>query len=326
VSVDEQALTGAVQRHLDPSMTAAGLRRLTGGASNETWSFELVGPDGSRQPLILRIDRRGDWLGPTTEARLLRAADAARVPVPQVRFVLDEQDGLGAGYVMSHVEGETIPRRILRDERFAEARPQMARQAGRIAARLHAIPLDELPELPGFADHDHPATAQIAQQRELLDTYGEPHPVFELALRWLEQRVPDVAGATLVHGDFRNGNFVVGEDGIRAVLDWELAHIGDPVEDLGWLCVPSWRFRQLDHPVGGFGHYEDLLAGYAEVSGREVNRESIRFWEVLGTVRWGVICIVQAFTHLHGLHRSVELAAIGRRVAEMEHHLLEMID
>ena len=326
MSVDQDTLTAAVQRHLEASVEAANLRRLTGGASNETWAFDLVGPDGTHQPLILRIDRRGNWESPATEARLLRAADAAHVPVPTVRFVLDEQDGLGAGYVMSHVDGETIPRRILREERFASARPLMARQAGRIAARLHAIPLEELPELPAFPGHAHPATAQIEQQRELLDSYGEPHPAFELALRWLEERVPAFQSATLVHGDFRNGNFVVGEDGIRAVLDWELAHIGDPVEDLGWLCVPSWRFRQLDHPVGGFGHYGDLLEGYAEVSGREVDRESIRFWEVLGTVKWGVICIVQAFTHLHGLHRSVELAAIGRRVAEMEHHLLEMID
>ena len=200
------------------------------------------------------------------------------MPVPTVRFVLAEDDGLGAGYVMSHVEGETIPRRILRDESLAPARQRMARQAGQIAARIHAVPLDEVGELPGFDGYDHPARAEIAQNRELLDAYGEPHPAFELALRWLEERLPPFEEATLVHGDFRNGNLVVGEDGIRAVL------------------------------------------------GREVDLEAMRFWEVLGTVRWGVICIVQAFTHLHGLHRSVELAAIGRRVCEMEHHVLEMID
>lgn len=326
MSVDEQRLTGALRRHLDPSATAGDVRRLTGGASNETWAFDLIGPDGTREALILRVDRRGSWLGPTTEARLLQAADRWAVPVPRVRFVLDAEDDLGAGYVMSRIEGQTIPRRILRDERFAAARQRMAGQAGRIAARIHAVGLDEVPDLPGFEGHDHPAAAQIAQQRELLDGYGQPHPVFELALRWLEERLPPFQGATLVHGDFRNGNLVVGEEGIRAVLDWELAHVGDPVEDLGWLCVPSWRFRQMDRPVGGFGHYEDLLAGYAEVSGREIDPAAVRFWEVLGTVRWGVICIVQAFTHLQGVQRSVELAAIGRRVCEMEHHLLEMID
>lgn len=324
--VEEAALTRAVQRHLAGGAEATGLHRLTGGASNETLAFDLVASDGRREPLILRLDRRGDHRGPAREARLLRAAGRRGVPVPGVRFVLAEEDGLGAGYVMDRIDGETIPRRILREEALAPARRRMARQAGEIAARIHAVPLEEVGELPGADGDVHPAVAEIAQSRELLDAYGEPHPTFELALRWLEERLPPLEGATLVHGDFRNGNLVVGEEGIRAVLDWELAHVGDPVEDLGWLCVPSWRFRELDHPVGGFGGYEDLLAGYAAVSGREVDRETVRFWEVLGTVRWGVICIVQAFTHLHGLHRSVELAAIGRRVCEMEYHLLEMID
>ncbi len=326
MAVDEATLADAVRRHLDVAGRVEGLRRLTGGASNETWSFRLVDGDGQPEPLILRIDRRGTWLGPTTEARLLEAAGRHQVPVPRVRFVLDEDDGLGAGYVMSHVEGETIPQRILRDESLADARAAMARQAGRIAGRIHTVPLEEVGELPGVDGHAHPAQAQIDQQRELLDAYGEPHPVLELALRWAEERLPAFEGATLVHGDFRNGNFVVGPDGIRAVLDWELAHIGDPLEDLGWLCAPSWRFRRLDHPVGGFGHYDDLLAGYAETSGREVDPEAVRFWEVLGNVRWGVICIIQAFTHLQGQHRSVELAAIGRRVAEVEHQVLAMID
>ena len=326
MTVDEAALTAAVRHHLGADADVTGLRRLTGGASNETWSFDLVAAEGHVDPLILRVDRRGHWLGPAAEARLLEAAARQGVPVPRVRFVLAEEDGIGAGYVMTRIEGETIPRRILRDEALADARAAMARQAGEIAARIHAVPLDEVLPLPGADAHGHPAAVEIAQQRELLDAYGEPHPVLELALRWLEERLPPATEVTLVHGDFRTGNLVVGHDGIRAVLDWELAHVGDPVEDLGWLCVPSWRFRQLDRPVGGFGHYEDLLAGYEAVSGRRVALESVRFWEVLGTVRWAVICIVQAFTHLHGVHRSVELAAIGRRVAEMEHHLLEMID
>lgn len=324
--MDEAALTRAVRHHLDERATATGLTRLTGGASNETWSFDLLGGDGDRTPLILRIDRRGLGHGPATEVRLLGAADRQGVPVPKVRLVLDDEDGLGAGYVMERIEGETIPRRILRDESLADARRRMARQAGEIAARIHAVPLADVGDLAGRDDDRHPAVAQISQQRELLDAYGQPHPAFELALRWLEERLPPVAATTLVHGDFRNGNFIVGREGIRAVLDWELAHVGDPVEDLGWLCAPSWRFRERDKPVGGFGHYDDLLAGYAAVAGHEVDLEHVRFWEVLGTVRWGVICIVQAFTHLDGHHRSVELAAIGRRVCEMEHQVLQMID
>lgn len=302
------------------------MQRLTGGASRETWAFEAVGPDGSSEELVLRRDRSGGLgAGSAVERALLEVAERGSVPVPPVRFPLEERDGLGTGYVMERVQGETIPRRILRDDAYARARPRMARQAGEIAARVHALPLEDLPDLPGSADDANPALARVAEYRELLDSFGEPHPVFELALRWLEDHAPSHTGTALVHGDFRNGNFIVGPDGIRAVLDWELAHLGDPMEDLGWLCTRSWRFRVLDKPVGGFGDYDDLFAGYESVSGTPVDPDVVRYWEVFGTLRWGEICIVQAFNHLEGRHRSVELAAIGRRVCETEHHLLEMI-
>ena len=130
----------------------------------------------------------------------------------------------------------------------------------------------------------------------------------------------------LVHGDFRNGNFIVGPDGIRAVLDWELAHLGDPIEDLGWLCVKSWRFGVVDKVVGGFGDVPALLEAYRAAGGAPVDEETLRFWIVLGTIKWGVICVGQAFTHLNGIVRSIELATLGRRVAEMEWDLLDLLD
>lgn len=326
-SVTPEALTAAVERHGTPGARVDATRRLTGGASRETWSFDVRRSDGETVGLVLRRDRPGG-LGADTalEQRLIELAERHAVPVPRVVFALDEGDGLGTGYVMERIDGETIPRRILRDERFATARPLMARQAGEIAARIHGIPTDSLPELPAPDDSGHPALDQVAQYRELLDAYGEPHPVFELGLGWLEQHAPPPAEVALVHGDFRNGNFIVGPDGIRAILDWELAHLGDPMEDLGWLCARAWRFREVDHPVGGFGDYDDLFAGYEAVSGRPVDPRAVHFWEVFGTLKWGEMCIIQAFTHLQGHHRSVELATIGRRVAEQEHHLLQMID
>jgi aminoglycoside phosphotransferase (APT) family kinase protein len=224
--------------------------------------------------------------------------------------------------VMDRVEGATIPRKILRDEEFARARPQLAAQCGEIAARIHAIGPGSLPRLP-----EQGAVAQLDQYRGLLDTFGEPHPAFELGLKWLEERVPRAPPEPeLVHGDFRNGNFIVGTDGIRAVLDWELAHLGDPVEDLGWLCVKSWRFGLPEKLVGGFGTVADLLDAYERSGGRPVDEAALRFWMALGTLKWGVICVGQSFTHLSGLVRSVELATLGRRVAETEWDLLEILD
>jgi aminoglycoside phosphotransferase (APT) family kinase protein len=150
----------------------------------------------------------------------------------------------------------------------------------------------------------------------------------ELGLRWLEDHLPETGAAApprLVHGDYRNGNFIVGPEGIRVVLDWELSHLGDPVEDLGWLCVKSWRFGNVDQRVGGFGTTDELLTAYAAAGGANVSPGHLRYWETFGTLKWGIICEMQCFAHLQGLVRSVELAALGRRIAETEWDLLELI-
>ena len=318
------ALARVASRALRTDVSVEGVSRLSGGASRETWSFDAVTGDGRRHALVLRRDpaRHVGASDRSTEYRLLVAARDAGVPVPRVRALLDEADGLGSGFMMDLVDGETIPRRILRDEAFEPVRPMLARQCGEIAARVHAVPLGALPALPVQG-----AAEQIEQYRSLLDAFGEPHPAFELGLRWLSEHAPPAPDTpTLVHGDFRNGNFVVGPDGIRAVLDWELSHLGDPVEDLGWLCVKSWRFGNTRHVVGGFGDLDDLLDAYAAVAGHAVDPEHVRYWVAFGTLKWGVICIAQAFTHLSGTVRSVELATLGRRVAEMEWDLLDVLD
>jgi hypothetical protein len=135
---------------------------------------------------------------------------------------------------------------------------------------------------------------------------------------------PTPTGRAVVHGDFRLGNVMVGPDGLVGVLDWELAHLGDPAEDLGWLCVPSWRFGG-PHPVAGIGTREELLSAYAAAGGGAVDPRTLGWWEAYGTLRWGVICVQQAATHLTGAVRSVELAAIGRRVCEVELDLLDLL-
>ncbi|MEZ5205083.1 MAG: phosphotransferase family protein [Acidimicrobiales bacterium] len=158
-----------------------------------------------------------------------------------------------------------------------------------------------------------------------LDLLDEHRPAFELALRWLADRRPPERPTSVVHGDFRVGNLLVDPDhGLRAVLDWELAHLGDPLEDLGWLCVRAWRFGG-DGEAGGVGPLDDLLDAYAEATGEPVSADDVHWWIVAGTLTWGLICAVQARRHLDGHVRSVELATIGRRVCETEYDLLDLI-
>jgi len=311
-------LAAVVGDALGTIVEVSGLTRLPGGASRETWSFTVRGPDGAPTQLVLRRDPPGAPVsGLRLEASLLRAAARAGVPVPNVIVAGDVAAGLGATFmVMAFVEGETIARRILRDEHLAEARSVLAAQCGRALAAIHRI---DPVEIPGLAGGD-----PLEQLRGLLDRLGQPHPAFELGLRWLAETRPARSAEAVVHGDFRNGNLIVGPEGIRAVLDWELAHRGDPLEDLGWLCVKAWRFGST-LPVGGFGTIEQLVSAYEEAGGGTVDAPTLHWWQVLGTLRWGIICIVQTLTHTTGAVRSVELAAIGRRVCEVEWDLLELL-
>jgi len=313
-----EALQRVLRPILGPGVEVGDLGRMAGGSSRETWAFTVHGGEAPPARYVLRRDPPGaPSSGVRLEAGLLAAAARAGVPVPGIVAAGDADAGLGAAFVvMEFVDGETIPRRILREQALAPARAVMAAQCGEILAALHTI---EPHEVPGLAGGD-----QLESLRGLLDHLGQPHPAFELGLRWLASTRPARTGETVVHGDFRNGNLIVGPEGVRAVLDWELAHLGDPMEDLGWLCVPAWRFG-APLPVGGFGTVEDLVAAYERASGRRVDRDVLHWWEVLGTLRWGIICIVQAMTHMTGAVRSVELAAIGRRVCEVEWDLLEAI-
>jgi aminoglycoside phosphotransferase (APT) family kinase protein len=292
--------------------------RLPGGASRETWRVVVRTPAGNQRVLVLRRDPPGaPPSGLMLEARLLEAASRAGVPVPVLVASGERLEGDGDGFLlMDFVAGETIPRRILRDDAYATVRPVLARQCGTILAALHRIPPVEVPGLPGGD--------ALEQLRSLADRLSQPHPAFELAFRWLAEHKPAPTAETVVHGDFRNGNLIIGADGIRAVLDWELAHRGDPLEDLGWLCVKAWRFGEV-LPVGGFGTTEDLVAAYENAGGMPVDATALHWWMVLGTLRWGIICIVQTLTHVMGMVRSVELAAIGRRVCEVEWDLLELL-
>ncbi|HSG87650.1 MAG TPA: phosphotransferase family protein [Pseudomonadales bacterium] len=336
-----EQIARALGRHLEERLgaepTIARLRRLTAGAANQTWRFDVAGRDAAgaevrldcvlrRTPYAADAESREATAEDATnldkagEALVQEAARRAGVEAAEVLFVLDAADELGEGYVMLALEGETLARRILRDDEYADARTVLAHQCGATLARLHAVDTAVLPPL-----NTSTAATQLERYGDLYRSFEQPVPVFDLAFRWLAERCREPQRSTLVHGDFRNGNLMIGREGIRAVLDWELAHLGDPMEDLGWLCVTSWRFGEIDRPVGGFGLREDLFAGYEEAGGGDVDAEAVRYWELFGTLKWGVMCMMMTRAHLTGAARSVERAAIGRRVSETELDLLTLL-
>ena len=288
------------------------LTRLSGGASRDTWRFRADG-----RALVVQRQRASDVRNMLAEAAVVQVAHAAGVPVPEL-VTSDRGDDGSAFMVLAAIDGETIARKLLRDDRFATARSLLVAQLGAALARIHSVDVSKLPGAVAPTD-------QIVQYTGALDDLGQPHPVLEMVRNWLIDNRPASTSQGLVHGDFRLGNVIVGEDGLRAVIDWELAHLGDPMEDLGWLCVKAWRFGG-GQPVAGMGSYGELFEAYEAAGGATVDPDVVRWWEVLGTWKWGVMCISQASAHLSGVVRSHELAAIGRRVCENEHDLFLALD
>jgi aminoglycoside phosphotransferase (APT) family kinase protein len=318
------ALAALAPRIASAARSISGLERLSGGATQEIWRFDVDTAEGSR-PLIVRrepggIRRSLVGVGLNVEAQLLTAARASGVPAPEVLHVLTPEDGLGPGFIMGFVAGEALGARIVKEPTLAAARDTLAYSCGQVLARIHAIDAGRFPTLAQQSPADLIEQWRAAYRRDIVR-----RPVFDLAFRELSASCPPPPNRPrLVHGDFRNGNLMVGAEGLRAVLDWELAHIGDPMEDLGWLCVNSWRFGRIEKPVGGFGEYADLYAGYEAAGGSPVNRAMAKWWETFGTLRWGVMC-TGSLAAFRGADASVERAMIARRTSETEIDLLRLM-
>jgi aminoglycoside phosphotransferase (APT) family kinase protein len=307
-----RAIAARLQEVLGEPLSAP-VTRLSSGASRHTLLFATP----SRGELVLQSDRHASDPPRPRQAPLFVAAAQAGVPVPRV--IADGEDDAALGprwIVVQALAGTSDPRRILSGEDVPAA-PALLDDIAAALAAVHRMPA-EASLAPAVED-------SLGDLRRMHDALGEPHPTFELAFRALREG-PPAAPRALVHGDFRMGNLMVAREGLSGVLDWELTHVGDPVEDLGWLCVPAWRFGRRERPAAGLGSREELLAAYERHAHGSVDPAALAWWELAGTLRWGVICVMQAFTHLSGATRSVEHAVIGRRACEVEWDLLEMLD
>lgn len=316
------ALAPVVSTALGVDAAIENLRALTGGASRSTWAFDAITPE-DRRALILRIGPPDDvHASMELEARVQAVAAAAGTPVPHVLVADNSAAALGNPFLIcEEVEGEPIARRIERQLEKAggqTARSELLSQCAQALAAIHRADADD----PELATQD-----QLTEWRSRLDAMGDTTATFEWAFRWLAANRPAPSPPHLVHGDYRMGNLIVDGSDLAAVLDWELVHVGEVYEDLAWFCIRAWRFgAPADRAAGGLGSIEDFLCGYEQAGGTAVDRAAFHWWLVLATLRWGVICRYQAERHLSGQTRSVELAAIGRRVCETEWDLLNLFD
>lgn len=296
----------------------SGLRRLTGGATMESWRFSAGGKEYvlRRAPSLAFMEGRP--FGHATEAAIIRAARAAGVTAPVVATVLEESDGIGSGFVMQALPGTPDPRAI----QAMEDPLTIVREAARDLARIHSLGRDDLPgEIP-VLDY----AEGVAGLRQQFEEAGGDRPIIALGLRWLLDNLPEPVEPVLNHGDYRLGNLLCEDSHLTGVLDWELAHFSDPHEDLAFGCMAVWRFARYDRPALGLGLLEDYFAAYQAESGRTVDPARFRFWSVYRTVWWALGCLKCAQTWRTGADRTLERAVISRRTSENELDLLLLLE
>lgn len=316
---DAAALTAGLAAMLpgNPEVRVTGVASV--GANRRTLFLDVIRNDEITKAVAQIAGFVLDAADIGKEARLLRAAEKAGVVLPHI--LADDAD---TGTIISeYVEGESIPRRILRlVEAQAGLGSRLTSDCGTALAMIHQIPIEHFRDLNDLSNSDRYAD----EMEQLLESLSTPHPTFRLGVRWLRRHKLDAASEpTVIHGDFRLGNFLASDQGISAVLDWELTHLGDPMEDLAWLCLRTWRFGADDLAVGGFGSVEELRSAY-EKAGGEWRDDAFQWWTVARTLWWGLGLARQVQAYMEGASNSIVLAASGRRVVELEYDLLCLMD
>lgn len=317
----------AVCRRALGAGNVSGLMQLSGGASMESWQFSFADHRYilRRLPGLVMQDDLPEGVATVPlrdQAVLMQHVLSQSVLVPQVIAILEQQDDMGDGFIMACVEGEALPQRLLADPCYADAMANLSEHCARELARIHATPIANLPvTLLAQTPRD-----VLEEQAQFYRAYGAPHPVYSLAFAWLSEHCPVASNQVLLHGDFRLGNFLVDHHGLTSVLDWELAHIGDPLQDIAFLCTPSWRFGRYQQEAGGFTSLESWLADYERAAGVEVNKVDLSWWLIFNTLWWGVTCMRMAGSYKDGSVVTMERAVIGRRISEVAIDLLLLLE
>lgn len=300
------------------------LRRLSGGASMESWMFSCADQDMILRRLpkdmkdIGENEKDAGFISLSLQADIIETCYNHGIAVPHILARLTPADNLGTGFIMNKVDGEALPQKLLKDPAYSKAIENLSIDAAKALAAIHNIALSNLPDdLPQLS-----AEQALGYQDKIYRRIGTSIPAFDLAIGWLKAHLPPAHQDCLVHGDFRLGNLLVNETGLTSVLDWELAHIGDPVRDIAYMCTPSWRFGNYKLEAGGFDSQENWLNTYEALSGTPIDRDRFRWWLMFNTLWWGVSCLLMGNAYRDGSLKTLERTIIGRRVSEVEIDLL----
>lgn len=303
------------------------IKQLSGGAVQQNWELCVTVSGGNyagSHVWVLRTDAPAtvaSSLPRAHEFAILKFAHGHGLPAPEPLFLCNDTSVTGRPFfIMQKLPGIAAGHQVVR---AIVDRRNLARELAEMLARLHTIrpPAAEMDFLKTFRARD-----SIAAYRAYLDTLNDAHPVLEWGLRWCERHAPDNEEITFIHRDFRTGNYLLHQDRLAGLLDWEFAAWGNPLEDIGWICARCWRFRRDEYIVGGVADLEDFIPAYEAASGRNVSAEALCYWQVMAHLRWAIIALQQAQRHLSGVEPSLELALTGKIIAELEWEILELTE
>lgn len=293
------ALAEFVRGETGGSVEIGPLRRFTVGFSWVTYGFRAKWTElGTtlEQDLILRAGPPTGIFGPYRawpEFVTLRALEESAVPVPRVHWYSDDSSILGAPFFVASLMPGEAPIPWTKDGGPAfddERRARLGDQFVSILAALHRFDWGgtAVAGIDGTKDVHKTAVEQVDHWMGLLKRWSPDRvPMLEMAALWLRDNAPVADRITITHGDYRIGNFLEVDDRITAILDWELVRLGDPIEDLGWVCLQAWRGRSpyMCH----FFEREELRDRYAALTGHEVSLSEMAYWEAFGTLKLAVM-------------------------------------
>lgn len=329
-------LTLGLQRYLAeklsiPDLVVSGLSRIPGGASRETYRFCISYLRDGKQVergLILRRDPPASLIETerATEFRAYGAFHKLGLPVPEpIALELTGNALERPFFIMEEITGCNVAS-VLAPDPYGANREKIGAQffstLGRIAAAdPHAIGVGEF---DGARRHDECAKHEIARWEKVIDEdEREPQPIARAAIRWLKRNPPPAAQKIcVVHGDYRTGNFLFDADGnIRAILDWEMAHLGDPLEDLGWALDPLWSHGDPARAAGMVSR-ECALAIWQDASGLQADAGALHWWEIFASLKGLAIWISAAREYDEGRNDDPVNAFSGWYCLAFHNHVL----